>query len=136
MTTSALEGSDGAGTWAILELLGRHVYGGRVAEVTIAGAPFLRLDVPETPGFEASTHFYAGASLYGLHPTTEALARRQAQMSRPQPIHPWAVREVPRLAPPRTTAPPVHLEDDDDGPGDIDDGDVDGGAELFGDDGE
>jgi hypothetical protein len=72
--------------WAIVELMGHKRYAGRVREVTIAGGAFLRVDVPEGGDFAASTHYFGPAAIYGLHPTTEEIARRAAHAERPEPV--------------------------------------------------
>ena len=79
--------------WAILELMGHRRLAGYVRETTIAGAGFLRLDVPsneanagpDEAGMEA-TQFYPPSSVYCLTPTSEAAARAVAVRSRPEPV--------------------------------------------------
>lgn len=85
--------------WAILEILGHRRPGGRVSEATIAGASFLRIDVPEADGQPAMTQYYAPSSVYALTPTTEDIARRAAALFRPAPISRWelAARPVPSV---------------------------------------
>lgn len=87
--------------WAIVELMGHRRLAGYVTEVELAGAGMLRLDVPgfihtETTGEQEergqATQFYSAAALYCLTPTTEEMARRIAELSRPQPVHPWELR--------------------------------------------
>lgn len=66
MTAPAFEG------FAVVELLGHRVRYGRVSEVTIFGEPFCRIDMPtDPPTFE----LYAGKSIYGLRPASEASVR-------------------------------------------------------------
>src|SRR5258707_13271225 len=60
--------------WAILELMGHRRLAGFLAEQQIAGAGFLRLDVHDTDGAVAS-QFYSPASVYGITPATEEIAR-------------------------------------------------------------
>lgn len=72
--------------WCVLELLGHRRLAGRVREVQLAGAGFLRLDIPETDGHLAQTQFVSPGSVYALHPTTEELARAAAVGFRPQPV--------------------------------------------------
>lgn len=63
---SAFEG------WAVVEILGHRVRYGQVSEVTAFGEPFCRIDLPtEPPTFE----LYAGRSIYGLRPASEATIR-------------------------------------------------------------
>lgn len=51
-------------TWAIVELMGHRKIGGRVTEQIIAGAPLLRIDVPEVSGQPGFTQFYGPSSIY------------------------------------------------------------------------
>ncbi len=88
--------------WVILELMGHRKLAGLASEVTIAGAAFLRLDIPSDPPV---TQFYGGAAIYCLTPTTEELARQVAAASRPAPVSRY---ELP--APPPQPAPPTAQE--------------------------
>lgn len=72
--------------WAILELLGHRRLAGRVTEAQIAGASFLRIDVPSNP---PATQFYAPGSVYAITPTTEDIARAVALGSAPAPVQRW-----------------------------------------------
>ena len=94
--------------WAILELMGHRRLGGYVKEATIAGAGFLRIDVPsdeanwgpDEAGVEA-TQFYPPSSVYCLTPVTEAMARAVAARNQPEPVQRWelpAPREAARSA--------------------------------------
>ena len=57
--------------WAELELLGHRRLVGHLSEEEIAGARFLRLDVPEVAGKPHEVHYYSTAAVYGIHPSTE-----------------------------------------------------------------
>ena len=81
--------------WCILELMGHRRLAGSVREVTIAGAGFLRLDIPGEDGVPGTTQFYPPAALYCLTPTTEEIARAMARQNRPRPVERW---ELPALA--------------------------------------
>jgi len=83
--TSKFEG------WCILELMGHRRLGGHVREQEIAGAGFLRIDVPGTVGEPeiVATQFYPPSSVYCLTPTTEEVARAVAKGNRPAPVHRW-----------------------------------------------
>lgn len=88
--------------WAIVELLGRNVLAGEVSEVTIAGAPMLRIDVPEIlmdgkvdiPGF---TKYVGGRAIYGITPTDEATARMAVLRVRSRPISLYTVSSAQML---------------------------------------
>lgn len=87
--------------WAILELMGHRRLAGWLTEQEIAGAAFLRVDIPADLAYEAATQFYAPAAVYAITPTTEEIARQVATSNRPQPIHRW---EFPALEAPVSTA--------------------------------
>lgn len=92
-------------TWAIVELMGHRKLAGKVSEAIIAGAPLLRIDVPEVPGANGGatvagfTQFYGAASIYCLTPCSESVARMIAQARREQPIQQYELAALP--APPR-----------------------------------
>lgn len=83
--------------WAILELMGHRRLGGYVSEATVAGAGFLRIDVPGEDG-PAATQFYPPSSVYCLTPVTEAMARLVAVRNQPEPVQRW---ELPRAPEPK-----------------------------------
>lgn len=92
--------------WAILELMGHRRLGGYVSEATVAGAGFLRIDVPgddggADPDSMVATQFYSPSSVYCLTPVTEEMARAVAARNRPQPVQRW---ELPAVAKATTTA--------------------------------
>jgi len=92
--------------WSILELMGHRRLAGYVTEVEIAGKGFLRIDVPG-PEDTTTSQLYNPDSVYGLTPTTEAVARAVAKGNVHVPVHRW---ELPTLT--ETTRGDV--EDDDD----------------------
>lgn len=75
--------------WCVVELLGHRRLGAYVTEQELAGAKFLRLDVPATPGHEPMTQYVSPGSVYCLTPTTEELATAAARLSRPEPVTRW-----------------------------------------------
>jgi hypothetical protein len=77
--------------WVILELMGHRRLAGLLSAVEIAGAPFLRLDVPGKDGTVA-TQFYAPAAVYCITPTTEEMARLVAERDQPEPVQRWELR--------------------------------------------
>lgn len=102
--------------WAILELMGHRRLGGYVAEATVAGAGFLRIDVPGEDGPEA-TQLYSPSSVYCLTPTTEAMARAVAARSRPEPVRRWELPPAPEAPPatPECSSCGDHLDDNEAG---------------------
>lgn len=87
--------------WCILEVMGHRRLAGRLTEHEIAGAGFLRLDVPSDPPV---TQYYRPDSVFAVHPVSEETARAAARRPAP-PVQRW------ELDPPRAE---VVDEDDDD----------------------
>lgn len=85
--------------WAVIELMGHRKLAGRVTEQQIAGAGFLRLDVPGDDTNAAVTQLYAPSAVYAIHPTSEAIARHVASQWRYQPVSRW---ELAAAAPAKT----------------------------------
>lgn len=84
--------------WAIIELMGHRRLAGRVSEAQLAGAAFLRLDIPgylhtEPTGEQeergGATQFYSPQAVYCITPTTEEIARQVASRSHPRPAQQW-----------------------------------------------
>lgn len=75
--------------WSVLELMGHRKLGGYVTETTVAGAGFLRIDVPGANGEPVVTQFVSPQSVYALTPVTEAMARAVAARNVPQPVARW-----------------------------------------------
>lgn len=99
--------------WAILELMGHRRLGGRLSEATIAGAAFLRIDLPDPEDSErtAATQFYAPGSVYAITPTTAEIACAIAADA-PEPVSRWELRAL---------AASIRPEPPDDAPFPIDD---------------
>lgn len=74
--------------WCVLELMGHRRLGGHLTEQTIAGASFLRIDIPGEDDTSV-TQLYSTAAVYAITPTTEAIARAVAAANQPQPVHQW-----------------------------------------------
>lgn len=97
--------------WAIVELLGHRRLAGHIQEVQLAGAGFLRLDIPAAGDDPARTQYIAPGSVYALHPTSEATARAAATSWRPEPISRW---DLPAIEAPKQEAQQDWFEDGDD----------------------
>ena len=82
--------------WARVEIMGHRQHYGRISEAERFGSKMLRVDVPTEDPDVYETHFYGGASIFGITPTTEATARAYASRYRPAPYTP-----VNALPPPR-----------------------------------
>lgn len=81
--------------WALVEIMGHQRIAGRVTEAIIAGAPFLRVDVPARGEEKEFTRFYGASSIYCISPVTEDIARGLAQNHRNEPVSRY---ELPQLA--------------------------------------
>jgi len=85
--------------WAIVELMGHRRLAGRVTGVTVAGAPFLRIDVPSSSDVGdpqlSATQLYAPAAVYAITPTTEEVVRRCRVT--PTPVQQWELRAGPAI---------------------------------------
>lgn len=81
--------------FCVLELMGHRKLAGMVREVTIAGAGFLRIDVPGEDGTVA-TQFYPPSSVYAISPVTEEIARAYAARNRPQPVTRYELPALPQ----------------------------------------
>ena len=66
------EGKTGFEGWAILELPGHRRLGGRVSEATVAGAAFIRIDVPHPNDSTLirATHFYNPTAVQAITPAS------------------------------------------------------------------
>ncbi len=82
-------------TWAKLDLFGRQTAAGRVREVKIAGADFLRLHIPAQDGRQARTIDYNPAAVYSIEHVDEETARAAARLDQPPlPIEAWSARRM------------------------------------------
>ena len=77
------EDDSGLGGFAVCELLGHRVIIGKVTEVTVAGAGFIRVDVPGPDGAPAVTSFFPPSSIYCLTPISEEEAKRRVVKALP-----------------------------------------------------
>lgn len=89
--------------WAILELMGHRRLAGYVREQNVAGAGFLRIDVPD-PKEDAerpfsATQLYAPGAIYCITPTTEDIACRLARANQPAPVSRWELPAADREEP-------------------------------------
>ncbi|HZB28957.1 MAG TPA: hypothetical protein VE465_02205 [Streptosporangiaceae bacterium] len=84
--------------WAIVELFGHKRFGGYVTEAELAGDGFIRIDIPGENGTFTDTHLFNPKALYGIHPTTEQIAKAFARHARPEPVHRWELESAtPRV---------------------------------------
>ena len=108
--------------WAIVELMGHVRLGAHVSQVELAGAGFLRLEVPEAEEhgivWPATTQFVAPGAIYRITPCTEDAAR--LIRSHAEPVTRWEIPARPALE----TGTPVPFGLDLDG-SDVDDRGID-----------
>lgn len=88
------EPPDGTLEWCLVELMGHRRVAGYVREVTVAGAGFLRIDIPgdDDPagsGRLGATQLVSPTSVYAIHPTTEDVARAMADDWHHEPVQRW-----------------------------------------------
>lgn len=86
-------------TWAIVEVMGHRRLAGFVREVSIAGAGFLRVDVPseDISAAPKATQFLRPESIYALTPCTEEAARRVARSISIAPAAVWEFPDAPKI---------------------------------------
>ena len=78
-------------SWALVELFGHQRIAGLVSEQQIAGAGFVRVDVPAVNGIPAYTKLYYPSAIYGITPCGEQEARRAAEYMHERPIQPYMI---------------------------------------------
>lgn len=81
-------------TWAVIEVMGHKRYAGFVTEQTVAGAAFVRVDVPECEDLPAFTKLLGAGSIYAITPCTEETAKAFAAKLRERAFKTY---EAPRL---------------------------------------
>lgn len=97
-----MEQNDNFEMWCVLELFGHRRMAGIVSEQTIAGASFIRIDVPETDEEDKEgwfTQLYNPSAVYAISPTSEEQARKVAQRAHYRPIQEYEVRPTQEALP-------------------------------------
>lgn len=85
--------------WAIVELMGHRRLSGRLSEVELGGASFLRVDVcarDDQPD-PTATQIYSAGAVYCITPCDEDTARAAARINQVAPVTRWEI--APRPAP-------------------------------------
>jgi hypothetical protein len=90
-----MENTPGFEGFAVLELMGHRKIAGYVREQNIAGAGFIRIDVPGKDGQVTASQFYSPGALYCLTPVAEDVARRFALGCQPEPVARWELPPAP-----------------------------------------
>jgi hypothetical protein len=75
--------------WAIVEMLGHRRVVGRVTEQVIAGAGFIRIDIPAEDGSIGHSQIIAPGSVYAITPLSEDAARIAAHRQVIEPVTVW-----------------------------------------------
>jgi hypothetical protein len=114
------------GQWCIVELLGHRERRGYVTQVERFGTPLLHIDLAAKlwDGDAGAWEEYAGAALYGMHPTTPAEVRAtwEREKERERKQREWREQEAARWAAlPSGGSEPAPYDgdedlDDEDGP--------------------
>lgn len=81
--------------FGLLELFGHQRLAGKISEQTIGGCSFIRCDVPAVGNAPAYTRFFTNGAIYGMTPTSEAVARGLAETMRAVPVTAY---DLPRIA--------------------------------------
>jgi hypothetical protein len=81
-------------SWAVVEIMGHQTYAGMVSEEIIAGAAFLRIDVPESEARPAYTKFFGASSIYCITPVNEKTAQIALKAYAKSPINEYEFRRV------------------------------------------
>lgn len=85
---------NGFDEWALCEIMGHQRIVGKVSEQVIAGAAFLRVDVPDKDGNTRFTRFYGTSAIYAISPIAKEMAIELAQHQSAEPVKRY---ELPML---------------------------------------
>lgn len=83
--------------FAVVEVMGHQTYAGKLTEQVLAGAGFIRVDVPAIPAGRYSeaqpafTKLIAPGSIYAITPCSEEVATSAAQRTRNAPMNLLAI---------------------------------------------
>ncbi len=80
--------------FAIIELFGHQRISGHVESMSISGASFVRVDVPETKSQPKFTRIFNPSAIYAINPVTEEVAIAMAESIHQKPIEAWDIREM------------------------------------------
>lgn len=74
---------------AIVSLFGHQIIAGLIGEASIAGQPFIRLDVPEVKGVKSYTQYFGNGSIYSITPCDFDTMMNVAGNVQAKPVNPW-----------------------------------------------
>ena len=87
--------------WALVEIMGHKRFAGFVTEVAIAGAGFIKIEIPEVTvrdrTFPAFTKIYGPSAIFGITPRSEAEIRQIAEELCAHAVDPWILPTQPAL---------------------------------------
>jgi hypothetical protein len=76
--------------WAIVEVMGHRSYAGKVTEQRIAGAGFVRIEIPEVDGKGGAVKILGPRSIFMFHATTEEIVMAYIARSHEQAVDTFA----------------------------------------------
>lgn len=80
--------------WVVLSLLGHKRLAGKLTETNIAGAGFLRIDIPDKDGNTINTEYYSPTSVYSIQPVAKEIAVALATQLGPAPVSKYEVKHL------------------------------------------
>lgn len=83
--------------YALVEVMGHKRFAGKVTEQVIAGAGFVRVDVPQVGDRIPFTKLIGTGSIYCITPVSEAVARQLAEQYHEKPVEVYSPSVQPRL---------------------------------------
>jgi hypothetical protein len=78
----------------VVELFGHSKIAGFVSEHNIAGAPFIRVDVPETDDTPSFTRMFHPNAVYCFNPVDEETMLEMAKRIQTKPIEPFIIEKM------------------------------------------
>jgi len=97
--------------WCLVELFGHQKIVGYASEATIAGGPFLRVDVPKSDKSGTDfTRYYGASAIYSVSPVSEEIVMRMVESYRQRPVSRY---ELPPPDPEPQLDEPQNDDDDD-----------------------
>ena len=99
--------------WAYVELMGHARTAGKVSEQQVAGAGFVRVDVPASDDGPAYTRLFAPSAIYAITPCTEEMAKAAAAQYDHRPLQYLQPRPTGPQQPALTCGDDEDHEDDD-----------------------
>lgn len=80
--------------WALVEVMGHLRLAGRVSEQVLAGASFVRVDIPAVDGKQPFTRLFGASAIYSVTIVDEETAKLAAAQLRTAPMDEWSARRL------------------------------------------